>query len=375
VKNWREHAAVGDWDEISYLQLADSELLELKEILSRIVPTRIYGDGLETFRDFIQTTEADSLSEMSATSLLHTIISLLSYKVTPSNGALFREAIALASQVFTEETSIEYKGLRNTYFYLGPKGSYSENRRGHYVEVRSSRAKLIRKRRDEISSDSSSYYHPVTGEYDSRAHVNAQYRWDDAYRWRCVDSLYGNWKSGLFSKNTAVDHAINIFEAHERFREIFQNVTGLKWESYYGTGDIGYYDIGNKGKRAAALLELSEQAFVIGRHYEALLKKPYEEHALSKLQQIEKNRISGKLGGQTDKRNERYANLNRLAQAKTSFAFCNDREGIRLARQLATTYDSCNDPKLFTINGKLLSKDWFSDWLEQFRFLSRKTGS
>lgn len=102
------------------------------------------------------------------------------------------------------------------------------------------------------------------------------------------------------------------------------------------------------------------------------MRKRYELFALKHIELTEKNRESGLKGGQGDKKQQRYAVLNRLANDRfKDIAFASDREGIRLAKRLAADHDAKSGDNLFSVNGKVLSSQWFGEWLDQFRLLAR----
>lgn len=102
------------------------------------------------------------------------------------------------------------------------------------------------------------------------------------------------------------------------------------------------------------------------------MKLKYELPALRQLEVTEKNRESGSKGGQADKKRERYNCLDRLARQNfKELAFASDRDAMRLAKRLASDHDARADEPLFRAGGKLLSRDWFEDWLAHFRQAAR----
>lgn len=106
---------------------------------------------------------------------------------------------------------------------------------------------------------------------------------------------------------------------------------------------------------------------------EYLMKMRAELFALKHIEMTERNRENGLKGGQSDKKLERYQVLNRLARQQhfKELAFASDRDGIRVARKIAAEYDKGADTPLFTVRGKDLSKDWYGEWLGQFRHMAR----
>lgn len=104
------------------------------------------------------------------------------------------------------------------------------------------------------------------------------------------------------------------------------------------------------------------------------MRMRYEPFALKHMELVEKNRESGKQGGQGDKKKERYTALNELALKRIhEIAFAKDRDCVRVARQLAGRYDKEHpDNPLFSVKGKTLSPTWFEEWLDHFREIVRK---
>ncbi|MDX0542047.1 hypothetical protein GOC91_03305 [Sinorhizobium medicae] len=97
-------------------------------------------------------------------------------------------------------------------------------------------------------------------------------------------------------------------------------------------------------------------------------KMRHERFALRHEQVVQKNRESGKKGGQGGKKSERYARLDRLADAEfTKLHLPTDKELCKCARRLARQHDEKADVKLFVQNGRALSPKWYEEWLAHFR--------
>lgn len=118
---WRENAEKGRWDRIDTYGMTEDDRLDLKEVLEEIVPTRIYGDGVETYTDYIQPNEATTRQIQDACDLLGQL------RITRHHGRPtdYREsdetpARWLAVQCATEvllENGIVFEGWWETYVY------------------------------------------------------------------------------------------------------------------------------------------------------------------------------------------------------------------------------------------------------------------
>ncbi|QCP87439.1 hypothetical protein EYE35_17225 [Cereibacter sphaeroides] len=128
-----------------------------------------------------------------------------------------------------------------------------------------------------------------------------------------------------------------------------------------------FEDLARDARRSTELI--AQKAFEIGFLYrDAWWKLEHEKAALKYYEQVEKNRESGRKGGQANKRGERYHVLDMLALDRLDeFAFAGDREAKKLARRLAADHDKRTAEPIFTIGSQLLSDRWFDDWLDHFR--------
>ncbi|NVD37642.1 hypothetical protein HT585_02145 [Ensifer sp. HO-A22] len=101
-------------------------------------------------------------------------------------------------------------------------------------------------------------------------------------------------------------------------------------------------------------------------------KMRHESSALKHEQFVQKNRESGKKGGQGWKKAERYAVLDRLADAEfTKLRYPGDKELRKCAQRLARQHDAKVEDKLFVQNGIDLSLKWFDEWLADYRTRKR----
>jgi hypothetical protein len=98
-------------------------------------------------------------------------------------------------------------------------------------------------------------------------------------------------------------------------------------------------------------------------------KMRHERFALRQEQVVQKNRESGKKGGQGGKKSERYARLDQLADDAefTKLHLPTEKELCKRAQRLARQHDEKADVKLFIQNGRALSPKWYEDWLAHYR--------
>lgn len=150
-------------------------------------------------------------------------------------------------------------------------------------------------------------------------------------------------------------HAAQIINSFDRLysslRAAEEDAADQEAKSLYSSLEEEIEDI------RCSFMNSSQEAFKVGFLYrDAWWKFQHEKAALKYYEIIEKNRESGQKGGQGDKKRERYEVLNRLARQRfREIAFASDKEGARLAKNLAAKHDANADEPLFMINGKGLS--------------------
>lgn len=103
----------------------------------------------------------------------------------------------------------------------------------------------------------------------------------------------------------------------------------------------------------------------------------HSDVAIAKLKQNDANRLNGQKGGQAAAKRQRYETLNGLALNElVTFVGLSDREKIARAMRLARDYDVRQRrqglDEIFVMRGKALNRDWYEEWLEEFRPLLKE---
>jgi len=331
--DWRFHAKSNEWHKIDICDVPVCDYPELLISLKAFVPKRWFGHGIETYEDFITPEEATD-------SIIHNAAFMLRYIRIEAEGMMrniqfnfFEQAERIAIRTLSEQFGVEYEGCGYTYLY--------KRRDDSWRQLPSRIGMAIEKRRDEKRS--------VMGD---REFVE----WVSLYPWRSAGTLLQLMcLDSVFIPNSPVDHAVNLLSIMEPYQDSMSNLQG------------------GRGQVEMETQRLANASFYIGRHYEALIRKPYEEYAVRKLEEVKRNRENGMNGGQAGKKAERYRVLNDLAMHKREkFAFASEKENIRTAKGLAAAYDKGAETPLFMERRKPLSTGWYGEWLSQFLMVVRR---
>ena len=250
--NWREHAERAEWMKIETFRLSDADRAELFELLRRIVPKRERGHGIETYEGFITPQEACSATELQAACLVHQLereqereARRVDYNCPLAEPVEF--AIATVKQ-----QGFKYEGYRGTFLYW-------HRLQDRWLQIPGNiGAAIVTRRHDMLLS---------IIDYPKSERVAATRRsvaWDSLYPWRICNSIARLFQIHAFEPNTPLWHALSIFDWYELHQEAV-DLTGSD-DGDYPVEDLISYAV--------------ESAFEIGRHYEALRKKPFEPHAL-----------------------------------------------------------------------------------------------
>ncbi len=369
MTDWRAHAENDDWMRIDLDQLTADELVELQEIVLARVPKRTRGDGLEIFEDFIGPNQThDRIALRAAIFRGHLLRNPILNRLRILK--LFSLAVELAKSTLQGKLGITYETLLDTYLEELPDGTLIPVCRADGE----ARLKQFASKFD-LSLDAEK--EPIR----SRTYVEDLRHWVLRHPARRTMSLPEHWYWEKFEANSDIDHAISILDAEFRFSFLFHHDWGVATEANSNVGMIDPWIV-------------AELGFKIGRHYDALQKKPVEQDAIKKRKEVKRNsHESGPRGGQVQawKANERKAVLNRRAKEDGGFLhisakdkvltsqhwmdgrgnvfFVPDKDAIARAMRLAQAYNIENDPrdKLFWHRGKFLSKEWFEKWWAEFK--------
>lgn len=266
--DWKGHAARGNWEVLRELSndLPDGDRLELLDVLRSVVPARERGHGIETYKGFIKPWEAESAEVQSAAHLANFLeLQKRMFFRRSIDHCPQKDAIELAISTINAN-GIRFEGYRATYVYW-----HSEKRQ--WVQLKSKIGSAICKKKIEIMTggdvESITSLDEVTAELES---------WRSMYPWRACHSLHTHFRCDAFEQFTPIWHALNILDWQEMYRTARGRLERL---------------IPDVRDEAFDLSTISRAAFEIGRCYEALLKKPFEPHALRGISTLE---AAGKAG-------------------------------------------------------------------------------
>ena len=250
--DWREHAKRGNWQKIVYQSLPVADQVELLEMLRRIVPTRVRGHGVETYKGFIAPNEARSKAEYEAVILAERLESWLQNRARKdAYDSPLDEAIEHAIATL-QEHGIKYEGYRETFLYWHPV-------RGRWLQITGSMATAIKAKVSEMWD-----HIDDCPETERDMALRRLVVWEAKYPWRMCKSLHTLWQLNAFEPNTPIQHALSIFDWHELFQDAL--LLARSDNSDHSSEEL--------------LMDAVDSVFEIGRHYEALIKKPFEPHAL-----------------------------------------------------------------------------------------------
>lgn len=364
---WRKYAAEGAWHKIKlddYARLSAEDRYELIEVLRKIVPTRVRGDGLETFEDYIWPDEyfaasADrSVEGFFALLLLRGLLRTEEVRLR-AVWNLLGPAVELAQTTIMTELSLRgYEGLLNTYLWQQADGSFRQ--------VCSAFGNALH---DYLASRASTDTQLETPAQRQRSYTLYPDIWITSRPVRRIKSLVEFWRGHQFEPNSTLDHALSILEAELRLKAALSA--------------LGYPE-GTDALGACIHVDpwiVADFAFSIGRHYEALKKKPVEALAITKVKEDAKRREHCASARHEERAKERKAELTRQAKEDGGFMFRHgsnrsvmfipDRQAVARAMKLADAYDDgcerAGQRKQFRHKGEKLRKEWFQRWWEEFK--------
>lgn len=333
ASDWRTYAKKNQWHKFDIRDVLVQDHPELMIMLKEFLPKRVFGHGVEFYEDFITPEDARDKNEYNAAFMLSVIRISTEGLIGDVEFDFFGKAERLAKSVLFTQLGVQYEGCQHTYLY--------NDKNGGWHQLPSNVGVAIVKRRDDRRS--------VLNETDFK-------KWALLYPWRRTLTLHQllSLQHGL-APNSPAEHAAHLLGSIEIYQDSLNNLGA-------GIGQFGM-----------ELQRLAEASFVVGRQYAILRKKPYEEYAAKKIEEIEKNRQNGMNGGQAERKAERYRVLNELAmKQRDKFAFASEKENIRFAKRLAAEYDSGADTPLFMERKKPLSTGWYGEWLSQFLMQVRR---
>lgn len=197
---WRHADNLPDFDEmLAFRDLSQDELCELRDALQKIVPRRQFGDGVETYEDFIRPQHAQTPEMFKAAKDLLWVRGLLGEVKNVDDGERsthVRDAVSLAIENLAR-IGIVYRGLYDTFAFWSPK-------RRRYIQIDADlRQELLRKAQRQIgfrfsqdrywASDDQNVELPVARHPEVAAEQKAKAEaWLQRYPWRGGSDALGS---------------------------------------------------------------------------------------------------------------------------------------------------------------------------------------
>lgn len=276
---WRGQSDTFELDEfVSLNELSKEALHELTETLQAKVPKRQYGDGVETYEDYILPHHADTQGMFKAAKQLQ-LIRMLQGDIEDGdvgeNSNNIETAVLLAIATLRRH-QIKYLGTRNTFVYWSDK-------RKRYVQIDADlRQLLLIKGQRELgfrchkdryrvdaghNEDLPDRDHPaITQNQKHKASV-----WFQKYPWRGgSENLSSLFSLELLEPNTPLWHAIRILCCHEQIKRNRKDVENTPIRKMLTNEDV-----------LSFVQETAELGFAIGQSANTLKKKPLEYDVVS----------------------------------------------------------------------------------------------
>jgi len=287
---WRMHGDMPDLDMMLGLsEMTQQELRDRLERLQTIVPMRQYGDGLETYEDYLAPQHAETEAMFNAARELSLIRGVLGKTHSMPAG---EHALSLAHAAQTAintlaELGITYVGFDATYVFWSPK-------RGRYIQQDTEqRQKLMQRAERDIG------YRFLTGRYENSFERNAdlpnhqspavtsQQRseadaWQLAYPWRSSNRLNTLFRLGRLEPNSRIWHAARILSRGARIEDSFAYVAKVSVDEPLRNEDVIEH-----------MREVAETSLLIGKSAEALVKKPLEYDKIERTEATERRAKAG----------------------------------------------------------------------------------
>ena len=268
MSDWRKLAEQKAWREIEFWKIPHSELSDLVEVIAPHVPRVKRGDVVETYTGFLPPEDAETIEQYYSASLMETCQKILSYN-SREQGQIFDRSVQKAIEVLNF-FGIEYNGLHDTFVYFSD--------RDYFVQLDHKLGSRIFERDRRWVEEFGEGL--ISGQ--------ELYRRQNLYPWRKSHPILIAWRNGRFGENSALDHAFFILNEYRLYRSHF-------YEFVYQCESSA-----SKGKHnwASGVQLAAEYGFRIGRSYEALLKKPYEPHALRGMKIVRSAQSGGQVRAQ-----------------------------------------------------------------------------
>jgi len=279
AQNWRDHVQTGEYRKIDFIfEFPEPELIELRDALQKIVPQKTFGDGMETFIDYILPADARNTTEYDAAELLKSVQQHLD-TINDVRMRDYRKPLeqpVLTAIDVLRIYGITYYGLKETYIF------WSDSRQ-RWVQIDARvRHKIFSKGQRELGYkfsyegywefDGDNSHLPMDIEVNhTRELMLKELEWQRKYWWRGGSrSIYMQERNGRIEPFTTFWHAFNILRSYEEFRECFNSLVGS-----------GRYKQVSRIHLAIDLSTIADTGRRIGESYDAIRKKQAEYETLA----------------------------------------------------------------------------------------------
>lgn len=294
-QNWKVHLESKEYYRISAIYVSGyDDKFEIYQALKRIVPTRKWGDGIETYEDFIRPNETETWEMLYASELLWDVRKLLGsfQRSTNSADTPFKYAVDRAKDVLLNH-GINFQGMRKTFLF--------HSRAGHPRQIDGViRHKIFIKGEESIGSklydDGREFFGELFDYSDeyfeiSREKIKKELTWTRQYPWRGSLSLSLWYRLDRFEPYTPLWYAVTILD-------LYENVLVSQMDLLFGSSRTKNF---SRSELASTVLSITGNAVTIGQHVEALDKKDIEYEAVKAREGL-KNRTNASGNKSTEKR-------------------------------------------------------------------------
>lgn len=270
--------------------MPNSQRQARREALAQIVSKRVYGDGTETYEDFILPQHGQDPAQAAAAKELYWLrvfLNEISNQGSDSESTLFAMAAAQA-HAYLREIGIDYRGAKETVVFWS-------DRRGRHVQIDLELyQRLILKAQSAVGYQFGRMlrFEPDRGlpredspviSSEQRAQAEA---WLQKYPWRNGSyKLAGLFAGQLVEPNTPFWHAATVVMNHERFVSDLEASVRNARSSRLTPDEI-----------EDALKDSAEVSFAAGLSAAALAKKPLEYDVVAQREiKAKRTKASGKV--------------------------------------------------------------------------------
>lgn len=392
-KQWRKHFESGDFFLVDHYRIPIDDRKMAYDFLERMLPKKVYGDGLQTFSSTIRKKDALNDSEYSAAEIFEGLENYL--RLDEDWSEPFSSAVQTITWFF-QQAGIVFENARQTFLFEKPDGGweqapailsqqiYNYLHRNHPGDSKSWR---------EIGRDQSNNSKKTDEVLNSqKVWIERKREWEDFVSdnpWVPHDSVffeeraraYYEWRS---SRRWASANSIEALVRNERFKDYspIWHATQVAVWLMHAENDISVI-ISNKSdfpelksrrvkqERANSAYSLAYAGYLIGLSTQSLDGKQAEYIAEKKIKEASKNRAHGALGGQGYSEKMKFARGEAELIAKRSKAdwlsLLEAAAKARAIRKACLSSDRRKDTPVFVTNdGRPLSVKWFKDLLSEW---------